>query len=77
MVVGKISLNANEVPADLQPCYSVLVAADAVCQISVNDNSHYQDYLAGEKITLTDSNGISKLYAKSTGVATVRYWGYN
>lgn len=76
MQIGKISVNNNEQSAGFNICYKVLVVVNEVCQVSINDNTHYQDYETGDKIMLEDSNGINKLYVKSTGTAAVRYWGY-
>lgn len=76
--VGKLDVTTTEqniiLNSDLNP--TIIIATDLDCEISINDNQHYQTYKAGEIIPLQDRKGkIERLYYKTlVGSATVRYW---
>jgi len=80
ILVGKMAVTMDEqtenVNSDINP--TMIITTDAECEISINDNLHYQTYQAGELIPLQDHKGIiGKLYYKTlSGTAIIRYWVY-
>ena len=78
--VGKLNATTTEkyisVDSDLNP--TLIITADADCEISINNNTSYQTYKLGEIIPLQDRKGsIDKLFYKTlVGTAIIRYWVY-
>jgi hypothetical protein len=77
--IGNIAIDTTEkvlnIGVDFYGYDIVAVKPDVACQISVNDNAHYQNYDANELVNIPGP--INRLYVKTaSGTGTLRHWAY-
>jgi len=75
-VVGDITITSSEQEVDfLYACDKIILVADTLCQVSINDNTHYKNYTANLIMPIGCDAGINKLFVKGVS-GNLGVWGY-